>query len=311
MVQFQRHAPRKAMLNVGRVVETTQQPLLASALGPDLLDFELTLTASMEMAILERIVARCPNIRAVTVSPASSKFRLIDGCFSSLQLQQLSHLTSLTFSHKLSGGDDALVGIIHHVSRPMSVPLRRLAVSGRDDLNYGLVPFTEFRQPASKYDDDVLQRSIFPALRTSGQHLAALHLDALVHSKSVLAMLISTLPGMSSLRDFRITSSDVFQGGSVDVCAPLARAIPPRVRFLGLAECSVDENGLRAFVVESHVSTRRVIVVESVLPWMWDEARTVAQDVEAVDAMVLQRNVTGKSGVVDVFVGARAKKYWL
>ncbi|KAJ3360449.1 hypothetical protein GGF32_008397 [Allomyces javanicus] len=143
-------------------------------------------------------------------------------------------------------------------------------------------PAGTFRQPASKFDDSGFEVKMF----------------------------IATLPRMTALRDLRLSSSDVFQGASADVCAPFARAIPPRVRYLMLTECTVDEDGLRALVVESNVATRRVIVVES-LPWMWDAARTEEEDAMAACAMVQARHTAGKSGIVDVFVGARAKRYWL
>ncbi|KAJ3360448.1 hypothetical protein GGF32_008396 [Allomyces javanicus] len=392
--QFRDRPPRKAILNVGRLVETTQQPrlllilgcegdivteedskfsvsmdaivslrlsahlpvtlnppehpavlplfrglsahgislrslaissvtlatltitVLTSALGPDLIDLELQVVDSMEAMILERITTRCPNVRTLALSQPNERFMSMESV--DRPLQQFARLEELTLNRPVNEADVAVAATIKRCRRPghtpNTVPLRRLTVTGRMDME-SLAPSDQlqhmapFRQPASKIDDSGLKLYILPALRSAGHHLTVLHLDALIHSKAVLAMLVAALPRMTALRDLRIASSDMFQGASADVCAPFARAIPPRVRLLVLAECTVDEDGLHAFVVESNVATRRVIAIESVLPWMWDEARTVAQDVEAVDAMMPARQAAGTSGIVDVFVGARAKRY--
>ncbi|KNE72987.1 hypothetical protein AMAG_17204 [Allomyces macrogynus ATCC 38327] len=293
--------------------------VLTSALGPDLLDLELRIAESMETAILERVATRCPNVRTVVLAPPSDRYPL-GGYQFGRALHQFKHLASLTVHRQLNEGAEAVAAAIMPVHQPDQqrvVPLRRLVVTGRmtsarsTEWHQPLNPAGTFRQPASKLDDSGLEMKVIPALWHAGQHLAVLHLDSLLHSPAVLARLIAVLPHMTALRDLGLSSCGMFQGASADVCAPFARAIPPRVRYLTLAECTVDEDGLRALVVESNVAMRRVIVVESVLPWMWDEARSEKEDAMAAGAMVQARRTAGKSGIVDVFVGTRAKRYWL
>ncbi|KAJ3360450.1 hypothetical protein GGF32_008398 [Allomyces javanicus] len=91
--------------------------VLTSALGPDLLNLELRITESMETGILERVAARCPNVRTVVLAPPSDRFPL-GGYQFGRTLHHFTHLESLTVHRQLNESAEAVAAAIMRVHQP-------------------------------------------------------------------------------------------------------------------------------------------------------------------------------------------------